>query len=302
VVALEGSPGFRPRTILRLARLFRAHAFDVIHTHDDKPLLYGAPAAKLARVPRLIHTHHHGHLDHMTPRQRHLVAWIGRLPNVFVCVSKNGVRHLQETGLPAERITTIWNGIDLEKYPYSGPQATGPAVTVARLSAEKDIANLLRGTALVVASVPDFRLEIAGAGLLRKELEQLSASLNLEAHVRFLGEIGDIPGLLGRARFFVLPSQTEGISLTILEAMARGLPVLATDVGGNPEVIQSGGTGLLVPAKDPPALADAMQRLWNDPLEGASLGQAGRRRVEEHFDVRRMIAQYERLYQGPLAA
>ncbi len=302
VLALEGSPGFRPRTIWRLARLFRQHAFDVVHTHDDKPLLYGALAAKLARIPRLIHTHHHGHLAHMTPRQRRLVAWTGRLPHVFVCVSKSSALHLRETGLPAAHITTIWNGIDLEKYPYETPQVTGPAVTVARLSAEKDIANLLRGAALVVTSAPDFRLEIAGDGPLRDELLQLSASLNLEAHVRFLGEISDIPGLLGRARFFVLPSQTEGISLTILEAMARGLPVLASDVGGNPEVIQNGRTGLLVPAKDPIALAGAMLRLWNEPQEGISLGQAGRRRVEEYFDIRRMIAQYERLYQGLLAA
>ena len=239
------------------------------------------PAAKLARVPRLIHTHHHGHLAHTTPRQRRLVAWVGRLPHVFVCVSKSSALHLQETGLPAGRVMTIWNGIDLEKYPYQKPQATGPAVTVARLSAEKDIANLLRGTALVAASAPDFRLEIAGDGPLREELLQLSASLNLKTNVRFLGEIGDIPGLLGRARFFVLPSQTEGISLTILEAMARGLPVLATAVGGNPEVIQNGSTGLLVPAQDPSAACGShaafLERSARGGFDGAGRPSARRR-------------------------
>jgi glycosyltransferase involved in cell wall biosynthesis len=296
VLALESPPGFRPRIVLRLARLFREHGFDVVHTHDDKPLLYGAPAAKLARVRRLIHTHHHGHLPYMTARQRRLVAWVGRLPDVFVCVSKNSALHLEETGIPASRLTTIWNGIDLERYPYQGPQAGGPAVTVARLSAEKDIANLLQAAALVVKEIPDFRLEVAGDGPLRDDLQQLSAALHLEQHVRFLGEVGDIPTLLGRARLFVLPSQTEGISLTILEAMARGLPVVTTAVGGNPEVVVDGRTGILVPAKNPVDLAGAICRLWNNPVEGRLMGQAGRQRAQEHFDIRKMIAEYEHLY------
>ena len=114
--------------------------------------------------------------------------------------------------------------------------------------------------------------------------------------MRFLGEVGDIPTLLGRARLFVLPSQTEGISLTILEAMARGLPVVTTAVGGNPEVVVDGTTGLLVPAKNPAELAGAIRRLWNNPDQGRSMGQAGRRRAQEHFDIRKMIAEYERLY------
>jgi glycosyltransferase involved in cell wall biosynthesis len=167
---------------------------------------------------------------------------------------------------------------------------------VARLSPEKDIASLLRAVALVVPAAPDFRLEIAGDGPLRKELQQLAADLRLDRQVRFLGEVSDIPKLLGRSSLFVLPSQTEGISLTILEAMSRGLPVLATSVGGNPEVVESGTSGLLVPAGNPAALAHGLLRLWNNREEGRLMGRAGRRRVETYFDIRDMVAQYERLY------
>jgi glycosyltransferase involved in cell wall biosynthesis len=114
--------------------------------------------------------------------------------------------------------------------------------------------------------------------------------------VRFLGVVSDVPTLLARARLFVLSSITEGISLTLLEAMARGLPVIATTVGGNPEVVEAGHTGLLVPARDPASLAGAVARLWTEPEMYARMGVAGRRRVERLFDVRRMVAEYEALY------
>src|SRR5262249_35825678 len=119
---------------------------------------------------------------------------------------------------------------------------------------------------------------------------------------RFLGEVRDVPGLLARASLFVLPSYTEGISLTLLEAMARGLPVVATRVGGNPEVVEGGETGLLVPARDAEALAAAVLDLQRGPERGGRMGAAGRRRVEEHFDVRRMVANYEALSREPALA
>ncbi len=105
-----------------------------------------------------------------------------------------------------------------------------------------------------------------------------------------------MPALLARARLFVLPSRSEGIPLTALEAMACGLPVVATRVGGLPEVVDDGVTGLLVPPADPAALAEAMVAIWNDPDRGDRMGHAGRLRAEERFDVRRMVAQYEALY------
>jgi glycosyltransferase involved in cell wall biosynthesis len=269
-----------------------------VHTHDDRPLLYGMPAAWWAGVPRRIHTHHHGRLDHVTWRQRFLMRMASRYAHRFVCVSHDSARYMVEQGVAAERVSTLWNGIDLTRFAYQGPCDDGPIVTVARLSPEKDITNLLRAAAHVVAQIPTARFEIAGDGPLRDDLRQVVQELHLTEHVIFHGEVGDIPALLARARLFVLPSQSEGISLTLLEAMARGLPIVTTGVGGNPEVVEANTTGLLVPARDPEALAQAIVTALADPARGRQMGAAGRARVENCFDIRKMMAQYEAMYEG----
>jgi glycosyltransferase involved in cell wall biosynthesis len=296
VTALEEPEGLRPGMIFRLARLFRRWQVDVVHTHDDKPLLYASLAGRLARVPRHVHTKH-GQSYTITRRQITLVNWVARLTDRFVCVSEDSARLSVRQGVTPRRVSTIWNGIDLGRFPFGGPKNGGPVVTVARLNPEKDIDNLLRAATLAVRDDPGFRLEIAGNGPCLPALRLTAAELALGDHVRFLGEVRDVPGLLSRASLFVLPSLSEGVSLTLLEAMARGLPVVATRVGGNPEVVVEGETGLLVPARDPAALAEAMLRLRRDGATAQRLGTAGRRRVEAHFDIRRMVANYESLYQ-----
>jgi glycosyltransferase involved in cell wall biosynthesis len=295
VIALDEPPGLRPRMIWRLGRLMRRERFDLVHTHDDKPLIYAAPAAWLARIPRRFHTHHHGAIPQFTRRQRLLVRWASRLVDPFICVSHDGARCAAAQGIAARRLRVIWNGIDLDRFAFRGPQPAGPAVVVARLTAEKDVQNLLRAVPQVARVLPQFRVEIAGDGPCRAALERLGAELGVAERVRFLGEVRDVPALLARARLFVLPSQTEGISLTILEAMASGLPVVATRVGGSPEVVE-GGTGVLVPPRDPEALAHAIVRVAGNPDEALLMGRAARRRVEAHFDVRKMVEQYAALY------
>ncbi len=296
VTTLEEPEGLRPGLVWRLARCLRALVPDVVHTHDDKPLIYGAGAVQLTGVPVLIHTKHYAWLDQNTSRRLLLMNLAARLARRIVCVSRDSARAAVAQGLPASKVTTIWNGIDLSRFAYTGPDPGGPVVMVARLSPEKDLATLLRATARALQNEPAFRLEIAGEGPCRTELEQLAGELHLGKNVRFLGEVNDIPALLSQARLFVLSSLTEGISLTLLEAMARGLPVAATQVGGNPEVVVAHKTGLLVPTRDAAALADAMLRLWRDPAEARRLGLAGRERVQEYFDIRCMVANYEDLY------
>jgi glycosyltransferase involved in cell wall biosynthesis len=171
-------------------------------------------------------------------------------------------------------------------------------VTVARLSPEKDLATLVRAAALAAKERPAFRLEVAGDGPCLLELQKLVRSLGVGDRVRFLGEVRDVPSVLARASLFAQSSLSEGISLTLLEAMARGLPVAATRVGGNAEVVADGSSGLLVPPGDPDALARAMLELWGDRGPGRQMGLVGRRRVEQGFDVRRMVARYESLYRG----
>lgn len=302
VVELGQPSGLRPGLVARLARLFRRWRPDVVHTHDDRPLLYGTPAAWLARVPRVVHTKHYGRIAQITARQARLSALAARLIDRYVCVSRDAARIAAEQGVPAVRLCTVWNGIDVARFDYTGPRPDGPVVAVARLSPEKDLATLLRALARAAGVAPTLRLEIAGDGSCLPELRQLVTDLGLSERVAFLGEVRDVPGLLARAALFVLPSLTEGISLTLLEAMSRGLPVVATRVGGNPEVVVEGETGLLVPARDPEALADAVLTLWHDPERGRRMGLAGRRRVEEHFEIRRAVARYEELYREVLAA
>jgi glycosyltransferase involved in cell wall biosynthesis len=288
----EGS-GFRPRLVFRLKRLFHEWKIDVVHTHNEAPLIYGAPGAWLAGIRGIIQTRH-GRAFGVTRRRISLYRLASLLANRVICVSQDAAKLSARQGI--HRLSRVWNGIDLDRFFYTGPRADGPAVLVARLSPEKDVPTLLRAAALVAQELPTFRLEIAGEGPCLPDLQRLASELAVNQQVRFLGEVRDVAALLESARLFVLPSISEGISLTLLEAMARGLPVVATRVGGNPEVVRDGETGLLVPSRSPQELAVAIRRIYVDPDRGRRMGLAGRQRVEQHFDVRRMVATYESIY------
>jgi sugar transferase (PEP-CTERM/EpsH1 system associated) len=294
--ALGAPSGLRPALIVRLAASFRRWRPDVVHTHDQRALFYAGPATRLARVPMLVHTRH-GRDVHATRRQAAMFRALSRLVDQFVCVSEE-VAALSRArgGVAPSRLRTIKNGIDLDGFRFIGPDPAGPVVTVARLSPEKDVANLVRATATAAERAPELRVEVAGGGPCLADLKQLAADLGVGGRIAFLGEVRDIPAVLARARMFVLPSRSEGIPLTVLEAMACGLPVVATRVGGLAEVVRDGVTGLLVPPADPAALAQAVLRIGRDPERGLRMGRAGRERVEQHFEIRRMVADYESLY------
>ena len=260
-----------------------------------------APRARLARVPRVVHTRH-GRNASSTPRQVGLVRLLSRLVDDYVCVSRDAAALSLVEGIPAVRLRTIYNGIDLERFAFAGPCPGGPVVAVARLSPEKDAANLVQAAAIAARHDPDLRFEVAGNGPCLPELQQRIVDMGLEDRVTLLGTIRDVPALLARAGLFVLPSKTEGVSLTLLEAMARGLPVAATQVGGTPEVVVDGITGLLVPSEDPQALAEVILRLRKDAEAARRMGKAGRERAESEFDIRRMVAEYETLYQESQAS
>jgi glycosyltransferase involved in cell wall biosynthesis len=294
VTALEAPDGLRPDLVMRLALLFRRLKADIIHTHDERPNIYAAPAAWMTGM-RCIHTRH-SQGSKLSGRQQFLVRLSSMCNDAFVCISRDSARWAVRQGVSRHRVTVRHNGIDLTRFAYTGPNASGPAVIVARLAPEKDIGTLLRAVALLRQSHPDFRLEIAGDGPERPSLEQIASELQLGETVRFLGTVREVPALLERARLFLLSSITEGVSLTLLEAMARGLPIVATRVGGNPEVVADGETGLLVPPSSPEALASAAAGLWTAPDLCARMGEAGRLRAESLFDVRAMVAAYEKLY------
>jgi glycosyltransferase involved in cell wall biosynthesis len=199
--------------------------------------------------------------------------------------------------VPANRIRVIRNGIDVRAVEPVTQRSQGwRAVHVARLNFVKDQETLLRAARIVADQAPHFRLDIVGDGELREPLERLAADLALDEIVTFHGMQQDIRPFLASADAFVLSSVSEGIALTLLEAMAAGLPIVATDVGGNREVVIPGETGFLVPAGDPAALAGGMTALFSNPDRMRRFGSAARRRAVAEFSVGATVAAYETLY------
>jgi glycosyltransferase involved in cell wall biosynthesis len=295
VTALQTPQGLRPGLVLKLAKLFRRLGADIVHAHNSKPLIYCGPAARLAGVRPVVYTRH-GTRQGARRGETILYRLAVHTADRAVCVSEDNSRLCVRDGVAAHRVHKVWNGIDTNRFAFVGPNPGGPAVMVGRLSPEKNVETLLRAVPLITQARPDFRLEIAGDGVCLPALKALARELDLGDRVAFLGDVRDVPSLLARASMCVLPSLTEGISLVLLEAMARGLPVVATRVGGNPEVVSDDETGLLVPAGAPEQLAAAILRLHADPDLGRKMGEAGRGRVEAHFDVRQMVAGYESIY------
>ncbi|MDA0810518.1 MAG: GT4 family glycosyltransferase PelF [Planctomycetota bacterium] len=285
----------------RLTKIFRDGQFDVVHTHNTLAHFYGAFAARLAGVPVVVNTQHgRGCGNNWKARLQFRMA--NRLSDRVVGVSEDAARLCrQDDARSADRTIALWNGVDLDRFEYRGPSTQPVAISVARLSPEKDFATLLRATWILIKDRPDFRLKIVGDGPERLKLEQLAEELNLTGHVEFLGERRDVSQLLPQAGFFVSSSKSEGISLTVLEAMAVGLPVVTTRVGGNPEIVVEGKTGRLVASQSPEELALAMRDLLKDQEAWPVYGELARQRVEQHFNVRNMVRQYEDLYRELLA-
>jgi sugar transferase (PEP-CTERM/EpsH1 system associated) len=289
----------KARTLARLTRRLRQLRPDVLHTHNMNPHFFGVIAAALAGVPRVVHTKH----GRNYPDQWRAVLrnrFCSLLTDRIVAVSEdaaNIVRDIER--VPARKVTVIRNGVDLDRF---SPGMTGRtqggthAIHVARLNISKDQRTLLEACRLVVDQVPEFRLSIVGDGPEGESLLALRDRLDLTKHVQFLGERHDVPNLLAGADFFVLSSVEEGIPLTVLEAMAAGLAVIATRVGGNPEVVVPGETGWIASPRQPRELAAAMLNMLREPVVTQEMGRAGRQRVEEFFNVSKTVAAYESTY------
>jgi len=286
----------RMRGVIELAQFLRKHEFDVVHTHNTHPHIYGTLAARLAGVPVVINTRH-GQRVERNWKSRWPYRFAAMLADRMIAVSDDAARmSVREAGVPEKKVARIWNGIDVEQFAWRGPVSEPVGIAVARLSPEKDIPTLLHAVHAAVERVPEFRLIIVGDGPERRRIESLRAELELETNVQILGERGDVPQWLARAGFFISSSFSEGISLTLLEAMAVGLPVIATDVGGNPEIVENGVCGEVVPSGDADAMADAIIGFCQKRETWVDMGQRGRQRVKEHFEIGRMIDEYESLY------
>jgi sugar transferase (PEP-CTERM/EpsH1 system associated) len=315
VVELGKSEGHDVRTFSRLVRLLRRLRPDIVHSRNWATF-DAVVAARLARVPVVVHGEHGREFsdpEGRNLRRNRLRRFLAPLVNRFVAVSEDLRRWLvQDVGIPASKVVRIHNGVDTGCYVPGDPgpardaldlPSSRPVVgTVGRLNPVKDQAGLVRAFARVRSEYPDALLVIAGEGPCRDELRGLVVSLRIAPHVRFLGERHDVPTILRAFDVFVLPSIAEGISNTILEAMAVGLPVVATRVGGNSELVEEGVTGHLVPRSDPEALASAIGTYLGDANLRALHGKRSRDRAVSTFRLELMRDSYGDLYSSLVGA
>jgi glycosyltransferase involved in cell wall biosynthesis len=232
-------------------------------------------------------------------------AWM-RTDGVLSVSSRLAERIARATAFPLERITVIRNGVDLARFGLTGPRDARAALglpkdriiigAVGRLVPVKDHATLIAAIARLRQRGIDVMAVIAGDGPLRPELETLAAASGVGDRVRLLGYRPDVAAVLAALDVFVMCSQSEGLSNTILEAMATGLPVVATAVGGTDELVEPGVSGLLVPPGSPAELADALAVLAGSGPCRARMGEAGRARARAEFSLSAMVRRYEDLY------
>lgn len=296
----------------RLARLMRSHQIDIVHTHNAAPYFYGTIAAKLARIPRVIYTKH-GNEERQSKRLAGLCyRLLSLLNNRVVTVSDELKNYLITRGEAAPaKVMTVVNGVDVEQYQIKidrtgkrkelGLSETDFVVGhTARLSPVKDQSTLLKAIAAAMKVFPQIRLIIIGEGPLKAQLEVLADKLKISDKVFFLGIRRDMPEIFQIMDLFVLSSLNEGTSMTLLEAMAASLPIVATKVGGNPQIVKEGVTGLLVPVQDVEAMKRAVIFILKDRAKAEAMGEAGLRRVREKFSLKEMADIYERLYRPAL--
>jgi sugar transferase (PEP-CTERM/EpsH1 system associated) len=306
IFELERRTGNDPALVWRLYRLFRRERPDIVHTHAWGTLLEGLVAARAARVPVVIHGEH-GTLQ-ARPHQIALQRWGWAAADRMLTVSSRLADHLAQVArFPRERIRTIRNGVDLSRFGRvnrdDARQTLGIAAgshvvaTIGRLVPVKDHMMLLDALAVVNKQhCHDVQLLIAGDGPLKAALAARAASLGIESCVHLLGHRPDVENVLAAADVFVLSSASEGLSNTILEAMAAGLPVVATRVGGADEMVEDGTTGLLVTPGSATELAAALSVVLHDPARRHTMGVAGRARAEHEFSLEAMVSRYEEMY------
>ena len=299
------SPRFA-RALWRLARYLRAHRIRVVHAFDFYSDILGVIAARLAGVPTVIASQRELG-DLRTPLERRFYRLAMRLAD-YVVVNAQAVaeRLTLARAVAPRRIVVIPNGVDTVRFSPapSRPRRLAGHVTVgtlANLRPEKGLEHLVRAMALVRDRGAGEQLAIWGDGPLRADVERLIGEVGLSASARLRGATIEPEAALRTMDIFVLPSLSEACSNVLLEAMASGLPVVTTRVGGNPALVDDEVTGLLVPPGDPAALAKAIIRLVEDPVLAERLGAGAREVACSHFGLGRMLSRVQALYDRALA-
>lgn len=319
-LALHKPPGQGARIYPQVWRLLRHLQPAIVHTRNLAALEM-QPAAWAAGVPARIHGEHGRDvedLDGTSVRHQRIRRLYAPFVHRYVALSQDLAGYLTDrVGVRPARIAQIYNGVDADRFRPRQPSDTSPdgwpfapghfvVGTVGRMQTVKHQTLLARAFVRALALAPDLhprlRLALVGDGPLRQACRQTLSDAGLSGLAWLPGERRDVPELVRALDAFVLPSLGEGISNTILEAMASGLPVVATAVGGNPELVSDGTTGRIVPSDDIEALAAALVALARDPQGAVAWGRAGLAYVERRFSLQAMVGAYQRLYEDVLDA
>jgi glycosyltransferase involved in cell wall biosynthesis len=312
-------PWHDPRAVGALRRIVAHGDFDVVHAHGFKAGLLGRLATSLAGSrPFIVTAHNHvvrreetsGFAKWRTSRvERALTGGVAH----YIAVSESiKLELIEDIGLSADRITTIRNGVAPDAFLIEQDRAACRATfgippgaptlgLAARFAAQKGIRHLIAALPDVRRAVPGALLVLGGSGPLESELREQAAALEVSSAIRWVGHVDDVPAFLANLDVYTLPSGTEGLSLALVEAALAGVPTVATNVGGVPEIIVADKTGLLVPFADPPALARAIVRLLEDRALASDLAAAARERSLVEFDPERMIDRTIAVYESVLS-
>ncbi|MBI4142799.1 glycosyltransferase [Candidatus Uhrbacteria bacterium] len=289
-------------TIRHLTAMLESPRPDIVHTHLFGGDTWGRIAAMRAHVPHIVSTEHNINMDEGFVK-RFVKRRLARSTERIVAVS-DAVRSqsILVDRIPREKVVVIPNGVDCTMFRPSPRTAHDGVrlVTVGRLVPQKGHAMLIDAFAILRDTLPRAILTIVGDGPLRTAFEAQVHAYHLEDRILFQGFRRDRPEVYHAADIAVFPSQWEGLGIAALEASACGLPIIATSVGGLQEAVVDQTTGVLVPTGDPGLLATAIRELANDRPRQLLLGHAGRRHVERGFDIRKVVEQYERMYEAVL--
>ena len=304
--------------LVALTRMIRRGQYEVVHTHSSKAGILGRWAAHLAGVPVIVHTvHGWGHHDRQSPPARRFYVLLERATQLvtdrlIVVSPRNTQKGLADGIATAEKYVTIRSGIEVDRFRQVSqpreevraelgiPPDAAVVGTVTRLSPQKAPLDFVAAAAQVATERPDVHFVLVGDGPLRAEVEARVGALGLAGRVHLAGLRRDVPDLMHSFDVFVLSSLWEGLPRVLPQAMAAGLPIVATAVDGNAEAVTDGVTGFLTPPGDPGAMAAAVVRLLDAPNLAKKMGQAGQARVEE-FSARKMVGDIEVLYEALLA-
>jgi glycosyltransferase involved in cell wall biosynthesis len=293
----------------KLGNLFKEHEISLINTHNQGPWLYGVIASFLTGIP-LLHTEHTtmAYLPKKASRWKYIEWLLALFTKKITTVSKSVADYMvKEEKINNRKIKVIYNGIDpkryainidtaLKKKDFSIKESEFVIGNIASLSSKKDQNTLLRAFSLVIQMLPNVRLLIAGDGPLRAELNNLTKNLGIEEKVSFLGNRMDVPELLKILDVFVLSSIMEGFPIVLIEAMAAGVPIVATNVDGNSESVIHNQTGFIVKPKNVTDMANAIFQILSNKEKAMQMGETGTKRVIDLFTFDKMILEYEKTY------